>query len=207
MYSLILFLSFFSNLCYGYKLCVFGATSGLGRELVYQASLDRNMSVLALSGTSRHLTVPCRVNSFQDIQNQPPFQNPNMIRGNYWEDLSSYDYEAAIFTTQSAPFQDDYSDTLLAKVLPSLPPSCQHIVLVSAHECTADVTNNWHNAKKNQETLLHLKVFEQKYPYLKKTIFRPRALTYGSTTLPSVTRQAFAGEILQCILTNDVYND
>ena len=50
-----------------YNLCVVGAGGGLGKELVYQASLNRNKTVLALSGGNKRLTIPCRTNSFNEI--------------------------------------------------------------------------------------------------------------------------------------------
>ena len=43
-----------------YNLSV-GASSGLGKELVYQTSLDRNKTVLALT-TGSVIRTPCRVN-------------------------------------------------------------------------------------------------------------------------------------------------
>ena len=99
MYTWSLFLCF-APFLQAYQLCVIGATSGLGRELVYQAALDKNMSVLALSGSSKPLCLPCRVNSFEELQSQPPFHNPNVERGNYWKDLSYYDYEHRIMITR-----------------------------------------------------------------------------------------------------------
>ncbi len=200
------------QLC-AYKLCVVGATSGLGRELVYQAAYDKNMSVLALSGTNKALTVPCRVNSFQEARNQPPFHNPNVERGNYWDDLSGYDYETLVFTTGAAPFKDDYSDTLMAKIMPALPRSCKHVVLVSAHgvgsslskdEVGINIMNSWYlrnvyDAKNNQEDLLKLKIFKTKYPKLRTSIYRPKALSYGATMVKSTTRQDLANKILESI--------
>lgn len=210
MYTWSLFLCF-APFLQAYQLCVIGATSGLGRELVYQAALDKNMSVLALSGSSKPLCLPCRVNSFEELQSQPPFHNPNVERGNYWKDLSYYDYETVIFTTGASPFKDDYSDTLMSKVLTNLPPSCTNLVLISAHgvgdslnpqETGINIMNKWYlkdvyRAKNSQEEMLRMKMFKMKYPKLKMTILRPRALSYGTTTIPSVSRQSLASDILK----------
>lgn len=196
-----------------YQLCVLGATSGLGKELVYQAAHDKNMSVLALSGSNKVLTVPCRVNSFQEIKNQPPFKNPNVVRDNYWNDLSNYNYETLIFTTGAAPFKNDYSDSLMSKILPTLPDTCKHVILISAHgvgsslskdEIGIQVMNSWYlrnvyKAKNSQEDLLKLNIIKTKYPKLKTSIYRPRALSYGSTMLPSISRQELASQILKSI--------
>ena len=209
----LLFLSLWAYYTQGYQLCVVGATSGLGKELVYQASLDKNMSVLALSGTSSPLTVPCRVNSFEEIKKQPPFHNPNVVRDIYWNDLSSYDYKSIVFTTSGGPFKDDYSDQLMAKIIPNLPDSCKHLVLISAYgvgnslnnkEVGINIMNNWYlkdvyRAKNSQEELIHLKLFKEKYPHLKTTILRPKALSYGETFLKSITRQSLANEVLEVI--------
>jgi hypothetical protein len=206
-------LSILGNVARGYQICVVGATSGLGKELVYQAALDKNMSVLALSGTSSPLTVPCRVNSFEEFKKQPPFHNPNVVRDIYWNDLTSYSYKSIVFTTSSGPFKDDYSDKLMAKIMPDLPESCKHLVLISAYgvgntlnknEVGINIMNNWYlkdvyRAKNSQEELLHLKMFKEKYPQLKTTILRPKALSYGETILKSITRQSLAHEVLEVI--------
>ena len=196
---------------YAYQLCVVGATSGLGRELVYQAALDKNMSVLALSGSSSPLTIPCRSNSFQESESLPPFQNPNVVRDNYWNDLSSYDYEKVVFTTGASPFKEDYSDKLMSKILTDLPPSCKNLVLISAYgvgdslkpdEFGINAMNSWYlkdvyRAKNAQEEMLGLNMFKKKYPNLKINIMRPRALSYGETFLKSVSRKQFAQYVLE----------
>jgi len=207
-----IFLFFLFSMTQAYKLCVIGATSGLGRELVYQAALDKNMSVLALSGKEGPVPIPCRVDSFQELRNRPPFVNPNMDRGNYWQDITKYNYETVVFTTGAEPFKKDYSDTLMAKVMTHLPNSCKHVILVSAHgvgdslipnEIGINVMDSWYlkdvyRAKNEQEQMLGLDLFKTKYPYLKTTVFRPRALSFGKTMIPSITRQQLASDILDC---------
>jgi len=214
MIKIISFFMMLFSMTQGYRLCVVGATSGLGRELVYQAALDKNMSVLALSGTSKPLTLPCRINSFSENKNMPPFINPNVERGNYWKDLRCNDYEHVIFTTSASPFKDDYSDVLMSKIMQDLPPSCKHVILVSAYgvgdslktnEFGINVMNKWYlkdvyRAKNNQEELLNLKIFKTKYPDLKMSIYRPKALSYGATMLSSISRQKLAEDILNDIL-------
>lgn len=201
---------------HAYQLCVVGATSGLGRELVYQAALDKNMSVLALSGSSRPLTIPCRSNSFQKSESLPPFQNPNVVRDNYWHDLSSYDYEKVVFTTGASPFKEDYSDKLMSKMLTSLPSSCKNLVLISAYgvgdslkadEFGINAMNSWYlkdvyRAKNAQEEMLGLNIFQKKYPDLKINIMRPRALSYGETFLKSISRKQLAQYVLETPMTN-----
>ena len=161
----ILFLFLYGTLTRAYNLCVIGSTSGLGKELVYQSTVERNMSVLALSGTSKPLTIPCRENSFEQINSQPIFNNPNVKKDNYWKSLKDYEYENIVFTTSAKPFKEDYSDRLLVKILADLPKSCKHLILISAYgvgdslnenELGINVMNKWYlkdvyRSKNNQE--------------------------------------------------------
>lgn len=211
MKSFLFFL--FGTFTNAYNLCVVGSNSGLGKELIYQGCLERNISILALSGSSKPLTTPCRVNSFEEIKTQPPFHNPNVKKDNYWNSLKDYDYENIIFTTSASPFKEDYSDRLMAKIITNLPKSCKQVILISAHgvgdslketELGINIMNKWYlkdvyRAKNNQENLLGLNIFKKKYPNLQKTILRPRALSYGKTTLPSISRKDFAKDILDKI--------
>ena len=103
------FLTFIQVKSLAYNLCVVGASSGLGKELVYQTSLDRNKTVLALT-TGSVIRTPCRVNSFTEIKNQPVYVNKKVTKDNYWNNLSGFDYENIIFTTSAKPFKEDYSD-------------------------------------------------------------------------------------------------
>ena len=48
---------------YSFQLCVVGATSDLGKELIYQG-IKRNNTVLALTSNKKPITIPCRTNSF-----------------------------------------------------------------------------------------------------------------------------------------------
>tara|TARA_A100001015_G_C14953064_1_gene697561 strand:- start:343 stop:990 length:648 start_codon:yes stop_codon:yes gene_type:complete len=209
----ILFIFLYGTLTRAYNLCVIGSTSGLGKELVYQSTVERNMSVLALSGTSKPLTIPCRENSFEEINSQPIFNNPNIKKDNYWKSLKNYEYENIVFTTSAKPFKEDYSDRLLVKILADLPKSCKHLILISAYgvgdslnenELGINVMNKWYlkdvyRSKNNQENILDLDIFKTKYPELKTTILRPKALSYGKTILPSIPREQLAKDILDKI--------
>ena len=67
-YKILLFgILHFINNVQSFNLCVVGASSGLGRELVYQ-SLQENNKVLALT-TKNSILVPYRGDSFQDKGN------------------------------------------------------------------------------------------------------------------------------------------
>jgi hypothetical protein len=206
-----LLLCILTTLSDAYQLCVVGATSGLGRELVYQGAYDKNISVLALSGSSKPLTLPCRENSFELNKISPPFVNSNVHRDNYWKDLSQYDFENIVFTTNAPPFKEDYSDRLMSKIILELPKSCKHVTLVSADcvkrtffkrdEIEKAIITEWylkdsHRAKIKQERILRLRYLKMKHPQLKQSIYRPKVLTYGTTSIPTTSRQSLATEIL-----------
>ena len=192
-----------------YNLCVVGASSGLGKELVYQTTLNRNKTVLALT-TQPKLRMPCRINSFKEIKNQPIYTSKKVTKENYWKDLSKFDYENIVFTTSAKPFKEDYSDRLMCKILQNLPKSCKTITLISAYgvgdslkknEVGITIMNNWYlkdvyRAKDEQEKMLDFNMFKLKYPDLTRYILRPKALSYGETILDSISRKDFAEAIL-----------
>ena len=211
MKSQTLLLCILTTLSDAYQLCVVGATSGLGRELVYQGAYDKNISILALSGSPKPLTLPCRENSFELNKNCPPFVNSNVHRDNYWKDLSKYDFENIVFTTNAPPFKEDYSDRLMTKIMLDLPKSCKHVTLVSAdcvgskifkrEEIGSAMIREWYlkdslRAKIKQERILRLRYLKWKHPQLKQSIYRPKVLTYGPTSIPATSRENLATEIL-----------
>lgn len=208
----ILLLCILTTLSDAYKLCVVGATSGLGRELVYQGAYNKNISVLALSGSSKPLTVPCRENSFELNKNSPPFINSNVHRDNYWNNITNYDFENIVFTTSAPPFREDYSDRLMMKIMLELPQSCKHVALISTdcinnksfkmEDVDSTIIREWYlkdslRAKIKQERILRLRFLKWKYPELKQTIYRPKTLTYGLSTITSKSRKVLASEILE----------
>ena len=70
---------------YCYDLCVVGATGWLGKELVYQASVEKNKKVLALtSQSSNTLNIPYRCDGYQEKPNTKQFMNSNIDIDSYW---------------------------------------------------------------------------------------------------------------------------
>ena len=204
---LILYLNLFlfSN---AFKVCVVGGSSGLGKELIFQSINERNNNVLALTSEAKPITVPCRQNSFNEIKNQEEYNHPNLTKANYWEDISNFNYENIIFTTSAKPFEDDYSDKLMKKILENISDDCKSITLVSAFgvgkslkksNLGISIMNSWYlkdvyRAKNKQEELL------KKYKTnIKKHVLRPNALSYGETQLESLTRRKLATDILDKI--------
>ena len=122
-------LGYLLNSVYGYNLCVVGAGSGLGRELVYQAITNRNMSVLALT-SKKSIREPFRGDGYEDNENTPLIMNPLLDIDNYWKHIKS-DYDALVICTGGKPFEDDYSDILTEKFLEHLSEKCTDVSVVS----------------------------------------------------------------------------
>ena len=157
----------------------------------------------------KKITLPCRTNSFSEIKNQEIFEHPNLSIDNYWKNICNYKYENLVLTTSAKPFEDDYSDKLLSKILENLPNTCKTISLISAFgagktlkksNLGISIMNSWYlkdvyRAKNEQERIL--KNFKNKK--IKKYIYLPKALSYGETKLESLSRKSFAFEILDKI--------
>lgn len=202
---LIIFISI--PLITAYNICIVGGSSGLGKELIYQSCVDKDLKVLALTTNFDKITTPCRVNSFTEIKNQPKFSHPNLKLENYWDDLTGLDYDNLIFTTSAKPFEDDYSDKLMNKILHNISGNCKSISLVSAFgvgnslkkgNLGISAMNAWYlkdvyRAKNKQEEILDS--YKNKN-IKKKLLYRPKALSYGETLLDSISRKDLADEIL-----------
>ena len=104
----------------------------------------------------------------------------------------------------------DYSDTLTKKILENLPDTCDDISIVSAYSVEDETLEKFsipfqlmsniylkdvYRAKREQERILRLYNASQ----VRKKVFRPRALSYGFTIIPSTTRKDLAKEILDTI--------
>ena len=77
--------------CY-YDICIVGASSGLGKELVYQ-SLNKNLKVLALTSNLDGIKEPYRGGGLNDNYENPIIVDNNLKIENYWKDINYfYDY-------------------------------------------------------------------------------------------------------------------
>ena len=191
-----------------FNICVVGPSSDLGKELVYQCIKNQNYTVLGLTSNKKPVTVPFTGNSFTKKIENEIFTNKNLVIENYWKDISRLNYDNIVFTTSGGPFEHDYSDKLMIKILSHLPECCNSIHLVSAYgvgdslkpsELGINIMNSWYlkdvyRAKNNQEMLLN-----DYKRHIKKIIYRPKALSYGDTTIPSISRRDLAANILNNI--------
>lgn len=197
-----------------FDLCVVGATSGLGKELIYRGVQEYKYKVLALSSNSNAVVdVPYRKDSFTKEKTEE-FKNDNLCLDSYWSDINKmYTYNNIVFCTGGGPFEDDYSDSIMKKLIYKLPKNCDKISLISAYGVGESVYNanvgikimnnfylkDVYRAKNEQEIMLR----ELKGD-VKKKLYRPKALSYGKTVLESLSRFDLAGEILEdiCISNN-----
>ena len=190
-----------------FKLCIVGAGSGLGRELVSQGISTYNCTILGLTANRKTIEYPFRGNGFNENIPMKKMVHPNLVVDSYWNHIDD-NYQHIILCTGASPFEKDYSDKLTLKMLETLPPSCKSINLISAWG-TGDsldksnwgikVMNSWYlqdsyRAKNEQEKMIQ--EFEDK---MITRIYRPKALSFGNTFLESTTRYDLASEILENI--------
>lgn len=189
-----------------YKLCVVGAGGKLGRELVYQTIVERNSDILALTSKDV-IRMPYRGGGYNEKELMPELKNNKIFKKNYWENITEK-YDSIVICTGGSPFKEDYSDKITQKFLEHLSPSCKDISIVSAYSVgdslekfsiPFQVMDNLYlrdvyRAKRVQEHLI--KDFNGP---CRKKIFRPRALSFGNTALPSTSREDLAREILDTI--------
>ena len=189
-----------------FDLCIVGASSGLGRELIYQSITNRNKKVLGLSRIQLPISEPYRGNSYEDIKQMPEIKSKNLSLDSYWNNITDQ-YDNLIFCTSASAFEKDYSDKLTKKFLDNIPESCKTISLISAFGVGNSLNQgnigiqlmekiylkDVYRAKNIQENLIN----SYKKKNVEKFIFRPKALSYGNTLFESTPRFELAEEILE----------
>lgn len=208
--------------CY-FDVCIVGASSGLGKELVYQSLYNKNLRVLATTNNLDGVKIPFRGGGLNDNLDSPIIVDNNLRIENYWKDINYiYDYKNIVFTTSSRPFKDDYSYFLTKKFLDNLSTDCKSISLVSAYgvgdslegaNAGIRIMENFYlkkvyEAKNKQEEIIKQykrNVDNIKNPYylnkiknitIKKNIYRPKVLTYGENIFNGQSREDLAEKIL-----------
>lgn len=154
-----------------YKICVVGGASRLGRELVYQSTTRHNSSTIALIGSKQYIHYPVRRNDLLDDRDRDVFQHPKLDVCNYWTtDFKTFDYEHLIFSICAPPFQNDYSDELMRKMLLDLPKKCKSITMIHTSQKMNWFIKDTIRANDKKELLA-------KQTSLKRLIFRPATLS------------------------------
>ena len=197
------------NIINGFDLCVLGASSGLGRELIY-LGLDKNMKILGLTSNPANIKIPYRGGGLNNKNSNLLLRSPNLQICQY-NDFVNYNFSNIVFCSGAQPFQDDYSDILTKNILNCEKLNLQNIVLISAYGVGDSLNNanagikimnnlylqDVYRAKNAQEELLNN--YKKTNPNSRIEIIRPKALSYGKTNIDSVTRKELANEILSNI--------
>lgn len=200
----LLFITFVNS----YNLCIVGASSGLGKELIYQG-LESNNKILALTKNPNNIKIPYRGGGLSREETNICISSENLKVDTY-ENSYKYNFKNIIFTTGAQPFENDYSDIITKTILNKNLTSLKNIILLSA-DGVADslpdsslgikIMNNWYlrdayRAKNEQEKIIQ----EYSYKYKKNIlIIRPKALSYGVNLYGIKSRKKCAEEILQYI--------
>ena len=206
---MILFFLFinFINFVQSLRVCVVGASSSLGREIIYQGLNDYNYNMIGVTKTPEKVCVPYRGTGLNDKSDKTPIEHKNLGLYTYLDKLP--DYNSIVFCTGGTAFEKlDYSDLLTEKYLQNLSKDCNSIHLISAYGVGDSINGanvgivsmrNWYlknvyRAKERQENLVN----NFKRP-IKKNIYRPKVLSYGDTFFESTPRENLAKQILDNI--------
>tara|TARA_B100001094_G_scaffold329985_1_gene394071 strand:- start:60 stop:707 length:648 start_codon:yes stop_codon:yes gene_type:complete len=197
------------NIINGFDLCVLGASSGLGREIIYQG-LNNNKKILGLTSNQANIKIPYRGGGLTNKNSNLLLRSPNLKICEY-NDFVNYNFSNIVLTSGAQPFQDDYSDILTKNILNCEKLNLQNIVLISAYgvgdslinsNAGIKIMNNLYlqdvyRAKNMQEKLLNN--YKEKNPQANIKILRPKALSYGINLYYAKSREFFASEILEIL--------
>lgn len=214
MLKYLLFLFF--NLSNSFDICVVGASSGLGKELIYQ-SLQNKKRVLGLTNNPQKVCVPYRGKGLSQITNNKDKIISDYLTLDSYENSKKYLFNNIIFTTNGEPFSQDYSFNITKNIMENTKLfhnkallNINNIVLVSAYgvgdslensNLGIKIMNNWYLKdvyynKNQQETYLN-KFIEDNNINLK--ILRPKVLSYGENFINAKSRQELANEIINFV--------
>ena len=194
------------NIINGFDLCVLGASSGLGREIIYRG-LNDNKKILGLTSNPANIKIPYRGRGLTNKNSNLLLRSPNLKITNY-NDFVNYNFSNIVFCSGAQPFQDDYSDILTKNILNCEKLNLQNIVLISAYGVGDSLSNSnpgikimnnlylqdVYRAKNAQEELLNNYKKNNEETNIK--IFRPKALSYGVNLYGAKSRETLAKEIL-----------
>lgn len=195
---------YFLKLIGSFNVAVVGGGSDLGKEILYQGLVEKNLKMLAFTRSNK-ISLPYRGNTFNNVDSSPELINSNLQIENYWQNIKDFKYEHIIFCTSAGPFELDYSDELTNKFLNNLPVNCKSISLVSAYgvgdslkeaNIGIQIMNNLYLKDVYRAKNVQEKLFNASNLNIEKFIYRPKALSYGKTNIESTPRQQLAKIIL-----------
>ena len=207
----LLFLIFFYNFVniYGFNLCVVGGSSGLGREIIYQA-IEKDLKILTLTNNPNNIKIPYRGGGLNNKNSNLLLRSSNLEIDSY-DNYIDYNFSNIIFTTGAKPFQNDYSDIITKNILSCKSFNFDNIVLLSAYGVGDSLTdsnpgikimNNLYlqdvyRAKNEQEKMLEN--YKKQNPKTNINILRPKALSYGINLYAAKSRETLASEIIDVL--------
>ena len=197
------------NYINAYNLCVVGASSGLGKELIYQ-SLKKNKKIVGLTSNPNNIKIPYRGGGLSNKNNNLLLRSPNLEICEY-NDFVNYNFSNIVFCCGAQPFMNDYSDILTKNILNCEKLNLQNIVLISAYgvgnslpdsNAGIKIMNSFYlqdayRAKNAQEELINNYKKNNKETNIK--IFRPKGLSYGLNLYGLKSRETLANEILEIL--------
>tara|TARA_Y100000389_G_scaffold78668_1_gene75455 strand:+ start:19606 stop:20229 length:624 start_codon:yes stop_codon:yes gene_type:complete len=203
LYKLIVLLTSVLNVN-SYTICVAGASSALGKELIYQALNTKNYNVIALTNNTDNVRIPYRGGGLDDLL-LDKIEHENIQFYNYTSIIPHYD--ALILTMGGSAFETtDYSFDVTKHLLDNICYGCKSVALVSAFGVGNSIKGanlgirsmrswylkNVYISKEKQENLLN----NNYYNNVNKKIYRPKVLSFGNTIFESTTRENLAKVIL-----------
>lgn len=208
---LYLLLSLINNqIIYCFDLCLLGASSDLGKEIIFQGLNNKNIKILALTSNPNNIILPYRGGGLNNKNKNLLLRSPNLEICEY-KNFINYNFSNIVLTSGAKPFQNDYSDILTKNILNCDSLTLENIILISAYGVGNSLSksnpgikimNNLYlqdvyRAKNAQEELLNN--YKKNNPETNIKIFRPKGLSYGINIYGLKSRESLANEILEIL--------
>lgn len=208
---LYLLLSLINNqIIYCFDLCLLGASSDLGKEIIFQGLNNKNIKILALTSNPNNIILPYRGGGLNNKNKNLLLRSPNLEISSY-NNFVNYNFSNIVLTSGAKPFQNDYSDILTKNILNCHSLTLENIFLISAYGVGNSLSNSnpgiklmnnlylqdVYRAKNAQEELLEN--YKKKNPETNIKIFRPKGLSYGINIYGLKSRESLANEILEIL--------
>jgi len=210
-HTLYLLLSLINNkFIHCFDLCLLGASSDLGKEIIFQGLNNKNIKILALTNNPNNIIIPYRGGGLNNKNKKSLLRSPNLEISNY-NNFINYNFSNIVLTSGAKPFQNDYSDILTKNILNCESLTLENIILISAYGVGNSLLNSnpgikimnnlylqdVYRAKNAQEELLNNYKKNNKETNIK--IFRPKGLSYGINIYGLKSRESLANEILEIL--------
>ena len=198
------------QIIYCFDLCLLGASSDLGKEIIFQGLNNKNIKILALTSNPNNIILPYRGGGLNNKNKNVLLRSPNLEICEY-KNFINYNFSNIVLTSGAKPFQNDYSDILTKNILNCDSLTLENIFLISAYGVGNSLSNSnpgiklmnnlylqdVYRAKNAQEELLEN--YKKKNPETNIKIFRPKGLSYGINIYGLKSRESLANEILEIL--------